>query len=85
MRYFFPVLFFLALAWTSAAAADHTRVVSFPSCSVIVLTPAPVTEPPAWMVLAGAVALLGAGRLAGSQASNTMRRRRTARSCLRHR
>lgn len=69
MRSFFPVLCFLALCRSSAAAAAPGKVVSFPVCVVTAARPAPAHEPPAWLLLGGAVLLLGAGRLAARQAA----------------
>lgn len=62
MRPFFPVLYFLVLGWPSAAPATPARMVVISPC--VMTRPAPPAEPPAWLLLAGAVLVLGAGRLA---------------------
>lgn len=64
MRPFFPVLCFFVLGWSGSAAARPGDAVAVPACVVTTARPAP--EPPAWQLLAGAVLLLGAGRLAAS-------------------
>lgn len=64
MRPFFPVLCFLVPWCACAAVAAQERSVAFPVCVVTAATPAPAHEPPAWLLLGGAVLLLGAGRLA---------------------
>jgi hypothetical protein len=54
----FPLL--LTLSTSSTAVSP----VVAPVCPVVAIRAAPLTEPPAWLLLAGAVVLLGAGRVA---------------------
>jgi hypothetical protein len=67
MPHFLPifgaVLFFI-LASTGAAAPTPDPV--DPVCVVATANPVADHEPPAWLLLAGAVILLGAGRMAAS-------------------
>lgn len=62
MRAIFPILCFLALSWSGAVVAAPEHVVYFQRCVVTAARPALAHEPPAWLLLAGAVLLLGAGR-----------------------
>lgn len=57
------VLFSLALAGSAApaATAGQNAPPSVPACR---FTPPPSAEPPAWLLLCGALVLVGAGRLA---------------------
>jgi hypothetical protein len=67
MPHFLPifgaVLFFI-FAPSSAAAPTPGAV--DPECVVVTANPVAEHEPPAWLLLAGAVILLGAGRVAAS-------------------
>ncbi|MBD8633611.1 MAG: hypothetical protein RR983_08260 [Massilia sp.] len=67
MPHFLPifgaVLFFIL--GPSRAAAPTPGVVD-PECVVATANPVADHEPPAWLLLAGAVILLGAGRVAAS-------------------
>ena len=67
MPHFLPifgaVLFFI-LASSGAAAPTPDAV--DPVCAVAAANPVAEHEPPAWLLLAGAVILLGAGRMAAS-------------------
>jgi hypothetical protein len=66
MPHFLPIfgaLFFI-LAASGAAAPTPDEV--DPVCVVATANPVADHEPPAWLLLAGAVILLGAGRLAAS-------------------
>lgn len=56
----------LLLALTSSSAAKPARGVPDPVCPVVVVRLAAGTDPPAWLLLAGAVLVLGAGRVAAS-------------------
>jgi len=67
MPHFLPIfgallLFILA---PSGAAAPTPGAVD-PVCAVAIAYPVANNEPPAWLLLAGAVILLGAGRVAAS-------------------
>lgn len=55
-------------ATAAAAAATESAAGSpiSPACNVVSIDPAASGEPPAWLLLASAVALLAAGRQAGS-------------------
>lgn len=66
MRAFFPALCVLVLGWSGTSAAASGDAVAVPACVVTAVRPAPAPEPPAWQLLAGAVLLLAAGRLAAS-------------------
>lgn len=46
------------------ASASTTPAPAFPAC--VVVDPVLAADPPAWLLLAAAVVLLGAGRLAAS-------------------
>lgn len=61
MRSFFLLIALLMPAWSGAAPAVPAPAAPLSSC---VLAPASAGEPPAWVLLAAAVLLLGAGRLA---------------------
>ena len=62
-----PVLFLgVPLLLTLSASSTAVSRVVAPTCPVVAVRAASVTEPPAWVLLAGAVVLLGAGRVAGS-------------------
>lgn len=70
MRHFrlalFLFLFLAAPAPSGAAAALHAQPAAIlPACRPGSAAPAP-GAPPAWLLLAGALVLLGAGRLAAS-------------------
>lgn len=54
----------LSVAGLPAAAVAAAVKVSAPLPACRVAAPRPAAEPPAWVLLAGAVAALGAGRLA---------------------
>lgn len=60
----FGVLLFFVLAASRAGAPAPDAV--DPVCVVATANPAVEHEPPAWLLLAGAVILLGAGRMAAS-------------------
>jgi len=67
MPHFLPIfgaLWFFILVQSSAAAPTPGAV--DPVCAVAIAYPVADHEPPAWLLLAGAVILLGAGRLAAS-------------------
>ena len=67
MPHFLPIfgaLWFFILAPSSAAAPMPGAV--DPECVVVTANPLAEHEPPAWLLLAGAVILLGAGRVAAS-------------------
>jgi hypothetical protein len=67
MPHFLPIfgaLLFVVLASSGAAAPMRDAV--DPVCVVATANPVAAHEPPAWLLLAGAVILLGAGRLAAS-------------------
>lgn len=67
MPHFLPIfgaLWFFNLASSGAAAPTPGAV--DPVCAVATADPVAQHEPPAWLLLAGAVILLGAGRLAAS-------------------
>ena len=49
---------------SGATSATPAPARAFPAC--VVVDPALAADPPAWLLLAAAVALLGAGRLAAS-------------------
>jgi hypothetical protein len=51
-------------AWTGAASAAPAPGTTFTAC--VVVDPFLVADPPAWLLLAAAALLLGAGRLAAS-------------------
>jgi hypothetical protein len=55
----------LLLLTTSGAALPASALVA-PACVVDSANPVAAHEPPAWLLLAGAVILLGAGRVAAS-------------------
>lgn len=55
---------FLMPNWTGAASAAPAPAGITPAC--VVLDPVLASDPPAWLLLAAAVLLLGAGRLAAS-------------------
>ena len=59
----FGALLFFILA--SSGAAPTPDAVD-PVCVVVTANPVAEHEPPAWLLLAGAVVLLGAGRMAAS-------------------
>jgi hypothetical protein len=59
---FFGVPLLLTLSASSTAVSP----VVVPACPVVAIRAAPLTQPPAWLLLAGAVVLLGAGRVATS-------------------
>ena len=50
----------------SSGAAMPSPALVAPACVVAITKPMANHEPPAWLLLAGAVVLLGAGRLAAS-------------------
>ena len=54
------------LVLTSSGAAAPTPYQFDPVCVVATTKPTTNHDPPAWLLLAGAVILLGAGRLAAS-------------------
>ncbi len=58
---FLGVPLLLALSASSTAVSPVTT-----ACPVVAVRAASVTEPPAWLLLAGAVVLLGAGRVAAT-------------------
>lgn len=60
---FLPVVCFMP-AWSGAASAAPAPAATFPAC--VVVDPSLAVDPPAWLLLAAAVVLLGAGRLAAS-------------------
>lgn len=67
MPHFLPIfgaLLFFILA--SSGAAVPTPDAVDPVCAVAAANPVAEHEPPAWLLLAGAVILLGAGRMAAS-------------------
>jgi hypothetical protein len=51
-------------AWTGVASAAPMPATTVPAC--VVVDPYLAADPPAWLLLAAAVLLLGAGRLAAS-------------------
>lgn len=57
-----------AAATAAASAAPVAGAPISPACNVASIDPAASGEPPAWLLLASAIALLAAGRLAGSGA-----------------
>jgi len=64
---FLPILGVLPfLVLSSSGAAMPARALVAPACVVVTTKPMGHHEPPAWLLLAGAVILLGAGRLAAS-------------------
>jgi hypothetical protein len=67
MPHFLPifgaVLFFILV---QSGAAAPTPGTADPVCAVAIASPVAEHEPPAWLLLAGAVILLGAGRVAAS-------------------
>lgn len=65
----FPLMLAVpATAATTAGATDAAAVPPIsPACNVVSIDPAASGEPPAWLLLASAVVLLAAGRLAGSR------------------
>lgn len=64
---FLPILGALPfLALTLPGAAMPAPALVAPACIVATTRPMAEHEPPAWLLLAGAVILLGAGRLAAS-------------------
>jgi len=67
MPHFLPIfgtLLLFVLAPSGAAAPTPDAV--DPVCVVVTANPVAEPEPPAWLLLAGAVILLGAGRMAAS-------------------
>lgn len=66
----FPLMLAVpAAAATTVGATDPAAVPPIsPACNVASSDPAASGEPPAWLLLASAVVLLAAGRLAGSGA-----------------
>lgn len=64
MRSSFLFAVFLMPACAGAAPAATTPAVLYPTC--VAAVPALAAEPPAWLLLAAALLLLGAGRLAAS-------------------
>ena len=67
MPHFLPIfgaLLLLVLASSGTAAPTPDAV--DPVCVVATANPVAAHEPPAWLLLTGAVILLGAGRLAAS-------------------
>lgn len=63
MRFFFQItVCLLPICPVASAAPAPSR--TFPAC--VVVDPALTADPPAWLLLAAAVLLLGAGRLAAS-------------------
>ena len=67
MPHFLPIFgagLFFVLASSGAAAPTPDAV--DPVCVVVTANPVAEHEPPAWLLLAGAVILLGAGRVATS-------------------
>jgi len=64
---FLPILGALPfLVLPSSGAAMSAPALVAPACVVATTRPMSNHEPPAWLLLAGAVILLGAGRLAAS-------------------
>ncbi len=60
---FLPVVCFMP-AWSGVASAAPAPATTVPAC--VVVDPFLAADPPAWLLLAAAVLLLGAGRLAAS-------------------
>lgn len=60
---FLPVVCFMP-AWTGVASAAPMPATTVPAC--VFVDPFLAADPPAWLLLAAAVLLLGAGRLAAS-------------------
>ena len=52
--------------WSGAASATPAPAGPIPASACIVADPLLASDPPAWLLLAAAVLLLGAGRLAAS-------------------
>ena len=66
MRSLFLVIVLLVPAWPSAAPPGPAPAPAMVRSACIAAMPVPADEPPAWLLLAAAVLLLGAGRLAAS-------------------
>jgi len=80
-----PALLVLTASSAGLPAPAVADVNPGPACFVAATRPAAGAEPPAWLLLAGAVVLLGAGRMAASDPRATLRWRRTAGRYVRHR
>ena len=83
MRFSFLFIAFLMPASAGAAPAAPALTAFHPACAAA--APVLAGEPPAWLLLAAALLLLGAGRLAASRPRIPLRWRRTAPARLRHR
>lgn len=64
MRFSFQFAVCLLPIFPGIASATPAPTRTFPAC--VVVDPALAADPPAWLLLAAAVLLLGAGRLAAS-------------------